>query len=163
MAQSHKEFKSSDLQTAFSSGPVFTPKLVWIQPNSLTRGGLWVGQMNRSWKSDQGLEIPQHDATPAQKGSWRDCSQAKLWKLFWVPPHWVIDLFFLSTFAVHALFSHLVPFLLHLSRIETISADQVKDYLEVSLKHYLCPSQEIYILRGSFRKWKIWGAQRMGL
>lgn len=89
--------------------------------------------------------------------------QAKLSKLFWVPPHWVIDLFFLSTFAVHGLlFSHLVPFL-HLSRIKPISVDQVKDYLGVNLKRHLCPSQEIYILRDSFRKLKILGAKRMGL
>ena len=122
-----------------------------------------MGQMNRSWKSEQRLDS--HSTMPHTSTEWEPerLFPAKLSNLFWVPPPWIIDLFFLSTFAVHALFfSHLVPFL-HLSRIETISVDQVKDYLDVSLKRPLCPSQEIYILRGSFRKLKILGAKRMGL
>ena len=121
--------------------------------------------MNRSWKSERRLES--HSLMPPHqhRNGAGDTSLARLSKLF--GSHLTGSLFFSSflplLFTISSLaFSPLAPFL-HLSRIKTISVDQVKDYLGVSLKQHLCPSQEIYILRDCFRKLKILGAKGVGL
>lgn len=164
MAQSQKEFKSSDLQTAFSSSPVFTPKLVWVQLNSRTKEeqgwGRWTdpGSLSRGWNPTVWCHHTSTEMEP-ETPPWQDCQSS-------LGPtslgHWsFLPLPLLFTVSYLA-FSPLVAFL-HLSRIKTISVDQVKDYLGVSLKQHLGPSQEIYILRGCFRKLKILGAKGVGL
>ena len=84
-------------------------------------------QMQRSESLRAEVGTPRQDVTPAQKQSWRDCP-SKTVSMLQSP----LCGTFLSTLAVHMLSCvHLLPFLA-LSRIRTISAEQVKYYVGVS-------------------------------
>ena len=142
-AQSPKELGSSDLRTAFSSSAIFTTKLVWIQLNLMTVESYGYCQMQRSESLRAEVGTPRQDVTPAQKQSWRDCP-SKTVSMLRSP----LCGTFLSTLAVHMLSCvHLLPFLA-LSRIRTISAEQVKDYVGVSSQFQWHPSQgDLYFNR----------------
>lgn len=143
IAQSPKELGSSDLQSAFSSSTFFTTKLVWIQLNLTTVESYGYCQMQRSESLRAEVETPPQDFTPAQKQSWRDCSSKTVSVL-----RSLLCGTFLSTLAVHMLLCvHLLPFCA-LSRIRTISAELVKDYVGVSSPFQWHPSQgDLYFNR----------------
>ena len=108
--------------------------------------------MQRSESLRAEVGTPWQDVTPAQKQSWRDCP-SKTVSMLRSP----LCRTFLSILAGHMLLCvHLLPFLA-LSRIRTISAEQVKDYVGVSSKFQQHPSQGDLYFNGNFRKWIVLG------